>query len=215
MSQIHAISQGHDDVVTIKSVQYGVLSPEAILSQSCAHIYKHMTKGGEPAGTLSDPRLGATQNTRNAITYASAKTDHGNFGHCQLSLPVYHPLYYKQVYDIMKTICLSCASIRITADYTHANLKALTANVNPMERLDILTAKVIGRTKGALCPYCSAPYPDIVNDNQNQVLGMAVVYKKKIKAGEEKKKDIPQPISSNIVHEILKRITDEDSEIMR
>lgn len=215
MSQIHAISQGHDDVVTIKSVQFGVLSPEAILNQSCAHIYKHMTKGGEPAGTLSDPRLGATQNTRNAITYASAKTDHGNFGHCHLSKPVYHPLYYKPVHDIMKAICLSCANIRIPSlEYTHANLKALTANVNPMERLDLLIAKVSNKTKGLTCPYCNSQYPDIVNDNQNQVLGMAVVYKKKVKAGEEKRKDIPQSIDCATVHEILKRVTDEDSEIM-
>ena len=214
MSQIHAIVQGQGDVVSIKSVQFGILSPEAILSQSCANIYKHMTKGGEPSGTLNDPRLGATQNTRNAITYASAKTDHGNFGHCQLSLPVYHPLYYKPVFDIMKAICPSCANLRVTPDFPREKFKGLVAHVNPMDRLEVIITKVSARTKGIKCDICTAHYPEIVNDNQNQVLGMAMVYKTKDKDKDKKIKEPPQPISALLVHEILKRITDEDSEIM-
>lgn len=224
MSQIHSIKQGQSDVVSIKSIQFGVLSPEAILKQSTAHIYKHMTKGGEQAGTLSDPRLGATQNTRNAITYLSAKTDHGNFGHCHLSMPVYHPLYYKVVYDIMKAICPGCASLRESSEYTATDIKTMVSSVSSQERLDLILEKVASRTKAGACPRCHSPYPEIVNDNEGQVLGMALVYTKKDKGkkaggkgdpvADKKTKEQPTPINAKQVHDILKRITDEDAEIL-
>ena len=220
MSQIHAIKQGQSDVVSVKSIQFGVLSPEAILNQSTAHIYKHMTKGGEQAGTLADPRLGATQNTRNAITYASAKTDHGNFGHCHLTVPVYHPLYFNQVYDIMKVICQNCSSIRTKKEY---DIRSIVANVAPQDRLDVIMSKV--KTKGLTCIHCGSPFPEIINDSKNQVLGFSLSYPKdkdKIKpaAGKGDPKDLkekkrePIIIASQKVYDILKRITDEDSELL-
>jgi DNA-directed RNA polymerase II subunit RPB1 len=230
MSQIHAIKQGQSDVVSVKSVQFGVLSPEAILNQSTAHIFRHMTKGGEQAGTLADPRLGATQNTRNAVTYASAKTDHGNFGHCHLALPVYHPLFYEYVYDIMKVICPGCSSLRETSDYNLAYIKAMVGSVAPPERLGVILAKIGTRTKSSTCPHCKSHYPEIINDNDAQVLGMAMVYHRKAKGkkvAETKKgagagagaaggsvKEAPVAISAKQVHEILKRVTDEDCETL-
>ena len=217
MSQIHAIKQGQADVVSVKSIQFGVLSPEAILKQSTAHIFRHMTKGGEQAGTLADPRLGATQNTRNAVTYASAKTDHGNFGHCNLALPVYHPLFYEYVYDIMKVICPGCSSIRETAHHNAADIKAMVSSVAPAERLDVIFSKSPGKAKkDGLCPHCKSPFPEIVNDNDAQVLGMALLYQREGKKGpgDKKIKEPAVPISAKQVHEILKRITDEDCETM-
>ena len=81
MSLVHSIKTGTDEVKSVKRIQFGILSPESILSQSVADIHKHMTKGGELQGTLMDPRLGATRTTRNSITGLDSKMDPGIFGH--------------------------------------------------------------------------------------------------------------------------------------
>lgn len=82
MSLVHSIKTGTDGVKTIKKVRFAIWSPERIIAESVADIYKHMVKGGELQGTLGDPRLGATRTTRNSVTGLDSKRDPGIFGHC-------------------------------------------------------------------------------------------------------------------------------------
>lgn len=229
MSLIHTITPGTDKVTSVSKIRFNLLSPEKILTQSVAHIYKHITKGGDPQGTLTDPRLGATQKSRNAITYLAAKTDHGNFGHCNLAMPVYHPVYFPKVIDILKATCPACSSIRENEEYSHALIKRQTSGIATKDKLKFIL-QLLTRKKPTVCKHCESPLPDIVNDSANQVLGVALTYTSKKEvgtgkdddssttakgAGKQKKvKEPPQPITAKRVFNILKRISDEDAEIM-
>ena len=110
-----------DKVSSVREVQFAVLSPDEIIEQSVAHIYKQLgKKGASPTGTLDDPRLGATRDRVNSITGLSLKRDPGNFGHCILAKPVYHPLFFDYVKRVMGSICMVCSSL--TVSYTHLTL---------------------------------------------------------------------------------------------
>lgn len=223
MSLLHLINAGTDDVTQVSSIQFSLLSPKDILSQSVAHIYKHTGKGGDVTGTLSDPRLGATHKSRNAITGLPAKTDHGNFGHCELAAPVYHPVYFSKVMDIMKVVCPACSSIRENDEWSISLLRKQVAGVVAKDKLKAVY-NLISKKKAQICKHCESVLPDIVNDNANQVLGMALVYSKKEKKpnedakskgkGGRRIKEPPESITAGFVLNVLKRISDEDAEFL-
>ena len=228
MSLIHLITPGTADVKTVKRIQFSLLSPETILSESVASIHKHITKGGEYQNTLMDPRLGASRAAKNAVTGLSIKTDPGNFGHCPLTLPVYHPIYYDNVKNILKIICPVCSSFRTHPDCSYETL------VSTIKRKGIVKSKratyihtELLKGKAKTCQVCKASLPDVVTDNANQVLGFALSYiidvnssfyeKDKnccpIVSKDKGKKEI-RPIYAKRVFDILKRISDVDASIM-
>lgn len=221
MSQIHAIIQGTADIKSVKRVQFGVLSPATILRESVGSIHKHITKGGELQNTLMDPRLGASRTTKNSITGLNIKSDPGNFGHLELPLPVYHPIYIDNIKDILKVVCPECSNIRTLPDLSHEDIvrmikKKVPARAKRMKYIQELIKKAKD------CQVCGAVLPDIAGDNPNQILGFALVYQvpdEEAPVVVDKKKKQPtkkdtQPITAKKVHNILKRISDEDSELM-
>jgi DNA-directed RNA polymerase beta' subunit len=231
-----------EDLVTISRVQFGVLSPAQILEQSCVHVYKHFTRSGEISGTLSDPRLGAGPNNRNAITNLSARDDHGNFGHLQLAMPVYNPLFVRQVTDVMRAVCPNCSSLRQPEGI---DAYTLVANVRPKDRLKLLLDHV---AKTVNCKQCGSPLPNVVAD-KSRLFGLALQYKTKTsKSGSASKvskaklevnsvepseqssvttkpatavamtasnaPESKQPVLPDFVHKVLSRITDQDCETL-
>lgn len=243
MSLIHTITQGTPDVRHITRVQFGIRSPESILRESVSSIHQHVTKSGELPHTLMDPRLGATRTTNNAVTGLSIKRDPGNWGHCSLALPVYHPIFFEHVKNILKIICPNCSNFRTSSPTSSREIIAKNIrgkNIARSRRLKVITEKIL-KGKAKDCEVCHAPLPEIVQDNENQVLGFALTYKTKdeedativiedkpgaaapakgakgkgsrggSKAKTSKK---TEPISSKRVYNILKRITDDDADLM-
>jgi DNA-directed RNA polymerase II subunit RPB1 len=202
MSNIHTIT--HDsDVTSIRSVRFALVSPEEILRQSVAHIYKHAGKG-DINGTLADPRLSATHKSRNAVTLLPIKKDNGNWGHCVLAKPMYHPTYFPKVFDILNAVCPNCSSLRIVKD------EKLKRQLNSIVAKDRAKAVISILKNNKECHNCGALLPDIKKDNENQVLGVAFLYKNKDKDKEDKK----DPVMSEQVYDILLKISDEDAKLL-
>uniref|UniRef100_A0A6C0J534 DNA-directed RNA polymerase n=1 Tax=viral metagenome TaxID=1070528 RepID=A0A6C0J534_9ZZZZ len=223
MSLIHKIVHG-DDVTSITGVRFALVSPKDILKESVAHIYKHVGKG-DLSGTLSDPRLSATHKSRNAITLQSIKMDHGNWGHCFLSVPVYHPVFFTKVIDLLRVVCPVCSSIRLSGDIDDISIiRRQVAGVVAKDRARAVQS-LITKKKNVKCHKCNSSLPDVVNDSGNQVLGVAYLFKDKDK-GKKAPKDsetdskgqkiqpIAEPQSAKSIHSILKRISDEDSKLL-
>jgi DNA-directed RNA polymerase II subunit RPB1 len=208
MSLVHSIKTGSDGVKSVKWVQFGVLSPKRILEESVADIHKHMTRGGELQGTLQDQRLGATRTTRNSITNLDSKLDPGLFGHCVLTLPVYHPIFIKQVHGILRVVCPGCSSLRETDKVDTPQLQAdiKSQRIPKTARLAYIHDK-LSKRKEKQCVYCKTDLPDIVAD-KTQILGFAFAYvdinKQKVKISQHAK----------TIFDILKKISDPDAELM-
>ena len=65
-------------------------------------------------GGLYDPVLGAFDKHESCAT---CKLDSfscpGHFGHIELSVPVYHPLLFKQLYNLLRSTCFCCHSLKM------------------------------------------------------------------------------------------------------
>jgi DNA-directed RNA polymerase II subunit RPB1 len=206
MSLVHAIKTGNDGVKTIKKVQFGVLSPEKILAEGVADIHKHMTKGGELQGTLMDPRLGATRTTKNTVTGLDSKMDPGLFGYCVLALPVYHPIFFGTIHNVLRVVCPNCSAIR---EHNEGDTKVLrkkikTQRIAKPSRLSMIQDHV---KSANVCTYCGTSFSDVQTD-KTQILGFA--FSSKGKEGEK----IKEPKNAKVIYDILKRISDADSELM-
>lgn len=215
MSLVHSIKTGSDGVKTVKRVQFSVLSPEKILAESVADIHKHMTRGGELQGTLQDQRLGATRTTRNSITNLDSKLDPGLFGHCNLELPVFHPIFFSKtipgggIQGILRITCPACSSLRESEKVKIGQLRheIKAQRIPKSARLSYLNER-LSKPRQTTCLYCGAELPDIVVD-KTQILGFAFAY-----TGEDKKKKDRVSKNAKTVYDILKKISDPDSELM-
>lgn len=209
MSLVHAIKTGNSGVKTVKRVQFAVLSPEKILSGAVADIHKHMTKGGELQGTLQDPRLGATRNTRNSITGLDSKLDPGLFGYCILTLPVYHPIYDKTIHNVLRVVCPACSSLRESSKVKVEHLRALISKqrIVKSSKLSYVQA-LLGKPREPFCLHCGAELPDVVVDKK-QIIGFAFAY-----TGEDKKKKDRVSKNPMVIYDILKKISDSDCELI-
>ena len=211
MSMLNSIRQGTADVKTVRRVQFAVLSPDAILQESVGPIYKHISKSGELPGTLNDPRLGATRTTRNAVTGLNNKEDPGIYGHCVLELPVYHPVFYKNTGNILKVVCPACSYIRETENVTVAQIQQIlrVQNRPRSERLPYVTELLKKGGKATTCKFCKSVLPEVAIDKA-EIMGFVFIYPNE----ENKKEKIKIPVDAKKVHHILKRISDQDADVL-
>lgn len=201
MSLVHSIDTGTSDVGTVVKTQFGIVSPKKILEQSVANIFKHISKGGELQNTLMDPRLGASKTTKNAITGLNSKYDPGSFGHCILPLPVYHPVFFPYVKNAMKCVCHNCSSLRIIKESSWTNDML---RKSPDMRMEHFIKNLLkGKVKG-VCPICQVETYDFQKDTVGQVKGLIMINKKKERVS----------ITPKQVHDILKKISDEDANLL-
>ena len=205
MSLNEQIIKGTPDICQVTKVQFGILSPEKILAESVAHIYKHITKSNETQNTLADTRLGSTRSTKNAITNLPSKTDPGNFGHCNLALPVYHPTYFDKCVKLLKCVCYNCSSMKIKT----AGLVHVLAKLPMQHRLnfyqDYKDPSVKKRTNA--CGVCGSDFYDVQKKKDGIFPSIVLI----MRTGKENE---TIPLNQQQVHDIFKKITDEDSELL-
>jgi DNA-directed RNA polymerase II subunit RPB1 len=210
MSLVHSIKTGTDEVKSVKRIQFGILSPESILSQSVADIHKHMTKGGELQGTLMDPRLGATRTTRNSITGLDSKMDPGIFGHHVLAMPVYHPIFFSTVHNVLRAFCPACSALRETEHTTADKIRyKVKVQRRPRSKRLAFVLDLLSKKKAQVCKFCGTDLPDIAVD-KGQILGFAFAYPDPNIKGKKEK----FPKNAKTIHNILKKISDSDSDLI-
>ncbi|EEB08017.1 DNA-directed RNA polymerase I complex large subunit Nuc1 [Schizosaccharomyces japonicus yFS275] len=107
----------------IKSVKFGIFDVEDIEKISVKQIVNpvlldnlnHPTSGG-----LYDLALGPyLKNTVCATCHMDERYCPGHFGHITLPVPAYHPLFFPQMYSLLRATCLYCHHFKLSKVTVH------------------------------------------------------------------------------------------------
>lgn len=139
----------------IGSMEFGVFSSKMIRKLSSAKIYTPNTydEDGYPVeGGLMDPRLGVIDPGIRCKTCGGRLGEcKGHFGHVELTRPVIHVGYAKEVYNLLRMTCCGCGRLLLTED----ELKEFDPDKITRENISEIekgAQKVSNREKE--CPYC-------------------------------------------------------------
>ncbi|MFH1404356.1 MAG: DNA-directed RNA polymerase subunit A' [Candidatus Altiarchaeota archaeon] len=137
----------------IDHVEFGLLSSKMIQRMSAARIYTPNTydDDGYPVeGGLMDPRLGVIDPGIRCKTCGGRLGEcQGHFGHVQLTRPVIHVGYAKEVYNLLRATCRSCGRL-LASDETLQKLGEQGVDVSD----DVWAKSVKISNNEAKCPHC-------------------------------------------------------------
>ena len=192
------VTDNTQTIEEISSIQFGVYSNEEKLKMSVARIHK--TKLSTDHGCVYDTRMGTLENDKECETCEKyPKKCPGHFGHIELNHPVLNPLFYKQIKNILSTICIKCYRFILKRD--QVELKNLNKYKGKNRFSKILS--VIKKTSE--CSHCGNPQPEFkFVQNENNIY---MVYKE----GDEK---ITLLLSTQEIQQTFEKIIDEDIELM-
>jgi DNA-directed RNA polymerase II subunit RPB1 len=186
----------------IVGVQFGIFSPEEIRKRSVCEVKDYTTyDGNDPKfGGLFDPRMGVLDNEQICPTDNLSNQDcPGYFGHYELSRPVYYYQYLKQVMKTLRCVCISCGKLLV--DKENPNVKALLKKTPKNRFKDIYAMSSYNKIKrcGAENPDgCGFPQPK--SYKQNGLCNIVAEFK-----------DMNNwSLTTDYVHKLLQRISDED-----
>ncbi|MGC8936003.1 MAG: DNA-directed RNA polymerase subunit A' [Candidatus Methanomethylicaceae archaeon] len=150
----------NDIAKSIKSIRFGLLSPEEIRKMSVVNIITADTydEDGVPIDAgLMDRRLGTIEPGQKCQTCGNRVGQcPGHFGHIELARPVVHPGFAKTVYLTLRAICWNCGRILLKKeDYDkYAQMMEKYRRRWPQLRYK-LAEKIMKRaSKLQECPYC-------------------------------------------------------------
>ncbi len=146
----------------IKSIEFGVLSPEMIRKMSAVEISRAETydKDGYPIERgLMDPHLGIiSPGLRCKTCGQTMKNCPGHFGSLELIRPVIHPKFGEKLYYVLASTCQECG--RMLLDDEEVNELMLIS-----EDTDKCVKEILNRVKGEKkCPHCKAAVNKIALD---------------------------------------------------
>ncbi|KAK7274223.1 hypothetical protein RIF29_15304 [Crotalaria pallida] len=201
---------------------------------SVVHIeHGETTEKGKPkVGGLSDPRLGTINRKMRCETcMANMAECPGHFGHLELAKPIFHVGFMKTVLTIMRCVCFNCS--KILADENDHKFKQALRIRNPKNRLrkmldacknkskceggDEIDLPVGQDSEEAVKKSrsgCGAQQPKITID------GMKMIAEYKAQRKKSDQEQLPEPVerkqtlSAERVLAVLKRISDDDCELL-
>jgi len=228
---LHGFAYSSAPLRKVHTIQFSVLSPEEIKSMSVAHIIypETMDESGNKSkvGGILDPRLGTVDRQFKCETCGGSMAEcPGHFGHIELARPVFHIGFLPRVKKILECVCHHCSKLKIdTSNPKFARAKRLKDRQKRFKAIhelckgrfvcndengdpdkneeDILEDALQNKGHGG----CGQKQPAYRRDG----LKLFAVWKSAGKdeeapAGQEGR----QPLSPAHVHQILKRISDED-----
>ena len=139
----------------IDHIEFGLFSSKMIQRLSAAKIYTPNTydEDGYPVeGGLMDPRLGVIDPGIRCKTCGGRLGEcQGHFGHIELTRPVIHVGYAREVYLLLRATCRACGRLLISEE----ELKKYDSEDITRPESDALWDRVIKVSdSGSLCPYC-------------------------------------------------------------
>ncbi len=148
---------------TIKSIKFGVLSPDEIRKMSVAVITTADTYDEDgmpiPSG-LMDPRLGTIEPGQRCKTCGNRVGQcPGHFGHIELARPVIHVGFAKLIYTLLRATCWNCGRLLLTDQEFERYKRLLKVYAERWPHLirklneDVLKKAM----KVAECPRCGQP----------------------------------------------------------
>jgi len=139
----------------INYIEFGLFSSRMIQKLSAARIYTPNTydDDGYPIeGGLMDPRLGVIDPGIKCKTCGGRLGQcQGHFGHVQLTRPVIHVGYAREIYNLLRATCRACSRLLIAEDILKKYENSITENIT---RQTWIKAIKVSNSKGK-CPYCS------------------------------------------------------------
>ncbi|MCS7097671.1 MAG: DNA-directed RNA polymerase subunit A' [Candidatus Methanomethyliaceae archaeon] len=144
---------------SIKSIKFGLLSPEEIRKMSVVNIVTADTydEDGLPIdGGLMDRRLGVIDPGQKCQTCGNRVGQcPGHFGHIELARPVIHSGFAKNIFLILKSTCWNCGRILLTKEDYEKYSRLMKKYKERWPHLCYkITDKIIKKTKLQECPYC-------------------------------------------------------------
>ena len=147
----------------IKSIKFGVLSPDAIRKMSVAQIITPDTydEDGSPISSgLMDPRLGVIEPGKKCKTCGNTAAEcPGHFGHIELARPVIHVNFAKKIYDILRATCHNCGRVKLPEEkimeYKEKQIKH--KNIWGYFSDDLILEVISEASKAKTCPHCGVP----------------------------------------------------------
>ena len=151
----------------IKSLQFGILSPQNIVAQSVVNVadrnlYDLDRPLGQPrkqtANGPLDERLGTSSKTENCATCGEGLKDcSGHFGHVKLVLPVFHYGYFKKIMEILHCVCKECSQVLLPDKEKRKLLRQMRRpGMDGLRRDALCKAIATDARKVKICPHCSA-----------------------------------------------------------
>ncbi|XRH76118.1 MAG: DNA-directed RNA polymerase subunit A' [Candidatus Methanosuratincola verstraetei] len=193
-------------IKSIKSIKFGVLSPEEIRKMSVVNIVTADTydEDGIPieAG-LMDRRLGTIEPGQKCQTCGNRVGQcPGHFGHIELARPVVHPGFAKLVYNLLKSTCWNCGRILLTKEEVekYALLMERYQRKWPQLRLRLAERVIRRASKNTECPHCGEAQYKLKFEKPT-------TYYEEHKEGTVK-------LAPNEIRSRLERITDSDVKLM-
>jgi DNA-directed RNA polymerase subunit A' len=136
----------------IKKIDFGLFSSKMIQRMSAARIYTPNTydDDGYPIeGGLMDPRLGVIDPGIRCKTCGGRLGEcQGHFGHVQLTRPVIHVGYSKEVYNLLRATCRNCGRLLVNDE----QLGKYDENGNDAD--DVWNKAIKVSNNEAKCPHC-------------------------------------------------------------
>ncbi|TPX48240.1 DNA-directed RNA polymerase [Synchytrium endobioticum] len=226
----------------VKEIEFGVFSPQdasklAILRVASQNLYD-ISQPGRPVmkdGVL-DKRLGCGSKGDLCETCGEQINECvGHFGVIMLNRPVFHIGYFKPLINVLQNICKTCATVLLDETKRRSFLNRLrNPNLDGIQRQEILKSLNALCKKTGVCPHCGAtngsikkmgalklihekykkkPRKDAVEEAHNfySSFSSAAKHTPEIKPHLKKAQEDLNP---RTVLELLKRISNEDCELM-
>jgi DNA-directed RNA polymerase subunit B len=150
MGIVTKINVEGEGTTTIKSLEFGFLSPKTIKDMSAIkieHAELYDPDGYPIDGGLTDLHLGVVDPGLRCRTCGGTIGQClGHFGYLELIKPVVHPLYGKKIYTILRDICRECSKPLATDEEVNKMKNPLTE---------------LYKKKVSSCPHCGAKQKEI------------------------------------------------------
>ncbi|KNA21792.1 hypothetical protein SOVF_040130 [Spinacia oleracea] len=222
------------EVSKVHLIQFGILSPDEIRQMSVVQVeFSETTERGKPKpGGLSDMRLGTIDRKLKCDTCTANMAEcPGHFGHLELAKPMFHIGFLKTVLSIMRCVCFNCS--KILADEDDHKFKQALKIRNPKNRLKKILEACKNKRK------CEGGDSIDVQDQDDEepakksrggcgaqqptftIEGMKIIAEYKMtKKKNDEQEQLPEPaerkqqLSAEKVLSVLKRVSDEDCQLM-
>ncbi|KAL0051000.1 hypothetical protein WJX82_000334 [Trebouxia sp. C0006] len=198
-------------VKKVKAVQFGILDPDFIRRYSVVKVEVSQTyeKGKPKPGGLSDLKMGTLdRNLKCETDGAGVQDSPGYFGHIELAKPMFHIGFVTNVVKVLR--CVSFHSSKLLCGPDHAKYKIAQRARKPEAKLRTILSACQGVTKDELS---GAPQPKYRLDG----LRIMMEFPKPKDDEEQAAENITerkQELTAERAYEIMKRISDEDCQVM-
>lgn len=202
----------------VQQVDIGVWNPQDILNGSVCHVLSTATyENNRPViNGLFDLRMGTIEQ---GFTCETCQQDYrgcpGHFGHIMLVRPVYHMQFLKFMLKIARCFCYVCSECLVPLDNEETNK---TLKSKPMKtRFQYVYKEYKDSNDFKVCHSCKTDQPikySNPRNTQDNSGGIAKVYAEFKTSNEKSEKLEKKYISCEQMLEFLKRIKDEDLDMI-